>query len=167
MLAHPACAVSAALAYCSGLFVSLQELSFSVLWQQALYRPLRVRLSYGPPDVFDKIFYITRGGFARASSHGGGSVSNDIRVGLVAALRGGGEQLGGGHRFGNFAVKSHHQQPREPSSMTACTASMSLAPPCHWRCRLGARGVHARGQGARRGHAAGDGLRGESRQGQH
>lgn len=74
---------------CSALFMSLQELSFGVLWQRAMYQPLRVRLFYGHPDVANKVFFTTRGGFAKASKIV--NVSEDVFGGFIAALRGGGE----------------------------------------------------------------------------
>lgn len=70
--------------------MSLQELSFGVLWQRVMYQPLRVRLFYGHPDVANKVFFTTRGGFAKASKIV--NVSEDVFGGFIAALRGGGEK---------------------------------------------------------------------------
>jgi callose synthase len=45
------------------------------------------RLHYGHPDVFDKLFFITRGGVSKASK--GINLSEDIFAGFNAMLRGG------------------------------------------------------------------------------
>lgn len=37
------------------------------LSQRVLTTPLRMRLHYGHPDVFDKLFSMTRGGVSKAS----------------------------------------------------------------------------------------------------
>ncbi|KAL9666066.1 hypothetical protein QQ045_000388 [Rhodiola kirilowii] len=43
-------------------FMSNQETSFVTIGQRVLANPLRVRFHYGHPDIFDRIFHITRGG---------------------------------------------------------------------------------------------------------
>merc|ERR1719162_1128315 len=43
-------------------YMALQETSFVTLGQRVLNWPLRSRLHYGHPDVFDKTFFMTRGG---------------------------------------------------------------------------------------------------------
>ncbi|VAI10882.1 unnamed protein product [Triticum turgidum subsp. durum] len=48
-------------------FMSNQETSFVTLGQRVLSNPLKVRMHYGHPDVFDRIFHITRGGISKAS----------------------------------------------------------------------------------------------------
>ncbi|KAG9138145.1 hypothetical protein Leryth_001386 [Lithospermum erythrorhizon] len=48
-------------------FMSNQETSFVTLGQRVLANPLKVRMHYGHPDVFDRIFHITRGGVSKAS----------------------------------------------------------------------------------------------------
>ncbi|KMZ57734.1 1,3-beta-glucan synthase [Zostera marina] len=48
-------------------FMSNQETSFVTLGQRVLANPLKVRMHYGHPDVFDRIFHITRGGISKAS----------------------------------------------------------------------------------------------------
>ncbi|KAH9779599.1 putative callose synthase 8 [Citrus sinensis] len=42
-------------------FMSYQETSFVTIGQRLLANPLRVRFHYGHPDVFDRVFHITRG----------------------------------------------------------------------------------------------------------
>ncbi|KAJ0397503.1 hypothetical protein ATCC90586_003768 [Pythium insidiosum] len=64
-----------------------RETSFVTLGQRTLARPLRVRLHYGHPDVFNKIFFITRGGISKASK--GINLSEDIFAGYNNCLRGG------------------------------------------------------------------------------
>lgn len=41
---------------------------------------IRVRFHYGHPDVFDRIFHITRGGISKASA--GINLSEDIFAGM-------------------------------------------------------------------------------------
>ncbi|WVZ09183.1 hypothetical protein V8G54_013713 [Vigna mungo] len=48
-------------------FMSSQETSFLTMGQRVLASPLKVRMHYGHPDVFDRIFHITRGGISKAS----------------------------------------------------------------------------------------------------
>ncbi|PQQ03476.1 callose synthase 7 isoform X2 [Prunus yedoensis var. nudiflora] len=48
-------------------FMSNQETSFVTIGQRILANPLRVRFHYGHPDIFDRIFHITRGGISKAS----------------------------------------------------------------------------------------------------
>jgi callose synthase len=38
-------------------YMALQEISFVTMGQRVLTRPLRIRLHYGHPDVFDKLFF--------------------------------------------------------------------------------------------------------------
>ncbi|XP_057496432.1 callose synthase 5 [Actinidia eriantha] len=66
-------------------FMSNQETSFVTLGQRVLARPLRVRFHYGHPDVFDRIFHITRGGISKASR--GINLSEDIFAGFNSTLR--------------------------------------------------------------------------------
>ena len=40
-------------------YMALQETSFVTLGQRVLTKPLRIRLHYGHPDIFDKLFFIT------------------------------------------------------------------------------------------------------------
>lgn len=68
-------------------YMALQETSFVTLGQRVLARPLRIRLHYGHPDVFDKLFFITRGGISKASK--GINLSEDIFAGYNCVIRGG------------------------------------------------------------------------------
>ncbi|KAF0888709.1 hypothetical protein E2562_016749 [Oryza meyeriana var. granulata] len=44
-----------------------KETSFVTIGQRVPANPLKVRFHYGHPDVFDRIFHITRGGISKAS----------------------------------------------------------------------------------------------------
>ncbi|KAF5199964.1 Callose synthase [Thalictrum thalictroides] len=66
-------------------FMSNQETSFVTLGQRVLADPLKVRFHYGHPDVFDRIFHITRGGISKASR--GINLSEDIFAGFNSTLR--------------------------------------------------------------------------------
>ncbi|KAG7012054.1 Callose synthase 7 [Cucurbita argyrosperma subsp. argyrosperma] len=68
-------------------FMSNQETSFVTIGQRILANPLRVRFHYGHPDVFDRIFHITRGGISKASRVI--NLSEDIFAGYNSTLRGG------------------------------------------------------------------------------
>ncbi|KAJ8436464.1 hypothetical protein Cgig2_000449 [Carnegiea gigantea] len=60
-------------------FMSNQESSFVTLGQRVLANPLKVRMHYGHPDVFDRVFHITRGGVSKASRVI--NISEDIYIG--------------------------------------------------------------------------------------
>jgi callose synthase len=78
-----------------------QEFSFVTLGQRVLNTPLRMRLHYGHPDLFDKLFFMQNGGISKASK--GINLSEDIFAGYNNVLRGGAV---------NF--KEYHQvRPRE------------------------------------------------------
>jgi len=47
--------------------MAYQELQFGVVMSRLMYSPLRCRLHYGHPDFCDKLFFQSRGGFAKAS----------------------------------------------------------------------------------------------------
>ncbi|XP_068639698.1 callose synthase 9 isoform X2 [Aristolochia californica] len=66
-------------------FMSNQETSFVTLGQRVLANPLKVRMHYGHPDVFDRIFHITRGGISKASRII--NISEDIYAGFNSTLR--------------------------------------------------------------------------------
>ena len=68
-------------------YMALQETSFVTLGQRVLTNPLRIRLHYGHPDIFDKLFFITRGGISKSSK--GINLSEDIFAGYNNAIRGG------------------------------------------------------------------------------
>lgn len=65
-------------------FMSSQEESFVTLGQRVLANPLKVRMHYGHPDVFDRIFHITRGGISKASRII--NISEDIYAGFNSTL---------------------------------------------------------------------------------
>ena len=52
-----------------------------------LDNPLRTRLHYGHPDLFDKLWFAQRGGISKASK--GINLSEDIFAGYNAVIRGG------------------------------------------------------------------------------
>lgn len=66
-------------------FMSNQETSFVTMGQRVLANPLKVRMHYGHPDVFDRIFHITRGGISKASRII--NISEDIYAGFNSTLR--------------------------------------------------------------------------------
>ncbi|KAK2968484.1 hypothetical protein RJ640_030095 [Escallonia rubra] len=68
-------------------FMSAQEMSFVTLGQRVLANPLKVRMHYGHPDVFDKFWFLTRGGISKASRVI--NISEDIFAGFNCTLRGG------------------------------------------------------------------------------
>ncbi|GMH49304.1 hypothetical protein TrRE_jg1805, partial [Triparma retinervis] len=69
-------------------YMALQETSFVTLGQRVLNKPLCSRLHYGHPDIFDKLFFMTRGGVSKASK--GINLSEDIFAGYNNLVRGGG-----------------------------------------------------------------------------
>ncbi|KAL5227560.1 hypothetical protein ABZP36_015825 [Zizania latifolia] len=95
-------------------FMSNQETSFVTIGQRVLANPLKVRFHYGHPDVFDRIFHLTRGGISKASKVI--NLSEDIFAGFNSTLRRGNVthheyiQLGKGRDVGmnqisNFEAK--------------------------------------------------------------
>lgn len=68
-------------------FMTLQELVFVTLTQRVLAKPLRSRMHYGHPDVFEKSFVVTCGGVSKASK--GINLSEDVFSGYNVTLRGG------------------------------------------------------------------------------
>ncbi|KAJ0428307.1 putative 1,3-beta-glucan synthase [Helianthus annuus] len=68
-------------------FMSAQETSFVTLGQRVLANPLKIRLHYGHPDVFDRFWFLTRGGLSKASRLI--NLSEDIFAGFNCTLRGG------------------------------------------------------------------------------
>ncbi|XP_058101234.1 callose synthase 7 [Magnolia sinica] len=68
-------------------FMSNQETSFVTIGQRILANPLKVRFHYGHPDIFDRIFHMTRGGISKASKLI--NLSEDIFSGFNSTLRGG------------------------------------------------------------------------------
>ncbi|CAN6444443.1 unnamed protein product [Victoria cruziana] len=68
-------------------FMSAQETSFVTLGQRVLAWPLKVRMHYGHPDVFDRLWFLSRGGISKASRVI--NISEDIFAGFNCTLRGG------------------------------------------------------------------------------
>jgi len=68
-------------------FMSAQETSFVTLGQRVLANPLKVRMHYGHPDVFDRFWFLPRGGISKASKVI--NISEDIFAGFNCTLRGG------------------------------------------------------------------------------
>ncbi|XP_006368041.2 putative callose synthase 8 [Solanum tuberosum] len=65
--------------------MSYQETSFVTIGQRLLANPLRVRFHYGHPDVFDRVFHLTRGGISKASKTI--NLSEDVFAGFNTTLR--------------------------------------------------------------------------------
>ncbi|KAK3013532.1 hypothetical protein RJ639_008355 [Escallonia herrerae] len=66
-------------------FMSYQEASFVTIGQRILANPLRVRFHYGHPDLFDRVFHLTRGGISKASKTI--NLSEDVFAGYNTTLR--------------------------------------------------------------------------------
>ncbi|GFY98947.1 glucan synthase-like 12 [Actinidia rufa] len=66
-------------------FMSNRETSFVTIGQRLLADPLKVRFHYGHPDVFDRLFHLTRGGVSKASKTI--NLSEDIFAGFNSTLR--------------------------------------------------------------------------------
>ncbi|CAK9328068.1 unnamed protein product [Citrullus colocynthis] len=66
-------------------FMSNQEATFVTLGQRILANPLKVRMHYGHPDVFDRVFHLTRGGISKASRVI--NISEDVFAGFNTTLR--------------------------------------------------------------------------------
>ncbi|XP_038696263.1 callose synthase 3 [Tripterygium wilfordii] len=66
-------------------FMSNQETSFVTIGQRLLAYPLKVRFHYGHPDVFERLFHLTRGGVSKASKVI--NLSEDIFAGFNSTLR--------------------------------------------------------------------------------
>uniref|UniRef100_A0A0E0NCD4 1,3-beta-glucan synthase n=1 Tax=Oryza rufipogon TaxID=4529 RepID=A0A0E0NCD4_ORYRU len=66
-------------------FMSYQETSFVTIGQRFLADPLRVRFHYGHPDIFDRMFHLTRGGISKASKTI--NLSEDVFAGYNSILR--------------------------------------------------------------------------------
>ncbi|KAI8570355.1 hypothetical protein RHMOL_Rhmol01G0028600 [Rhododendron molle] len=64
-------------------FMSNQETSFVTIGQRLLANPLKVRFHYGHPDVFDRLFHLTRGGVSKASKMINLSINSTLRGGNV------------------------------------------------------------------------------------
>ncbi|KAL4273829.1 hypothetical protein GQ457_13G025180 [Hibiscus cannabinus] len=68
-------------------FMSSQETSFVTLFQRLFANLLKIRMHYGHPDFFDRLWFMTRGGLSKASKVI--NISEDIFAGFNCTLRGG------------------------------------------------------------------------------
>lgn len=68
-------------------FAALTEFTFATLIQRTLGSPFDVRMHYGHPDVFDRIFHVTRGGISKPTKTL--CVSEDIFGAFNSVLKGG------------------------------------------------------------------------------
>lgn len=68
-------------------FMSAQETVFVTLNQRVYANPLKIRMHYGHPDVFDRLWFLGRGGISKASRSI--NISEDIFAGFNCTLRGG------------------------------------------------------------------------------
>ncbi|KAF6157565.1 hypothetical protein GIB67_004503 [Kingdonia uniflora] len=69
------------------LFMSNQETSFVTLGQRVLANPLKVRMHYGHPDVFDRVFHISRGGVNIPVVRSVSLICHDLDLGFNSTLR--------------------------------------------------------------------------------
>ncbi|KAK8478877.1 hypothetical protein V6N13_016909 [Hibiscus sabdariffa] len=53
--------------YFSVLVKYAQETSFVTLGQRVLANPMKIRMHYGHPDVFDRFWFLTQGGSVKLS----------------------------------------------------------------------------------------------------
>ncbi|XWS08964.1 hypothetical protein CRYUN_Cryun40dG0045200 [Craigia yunnanensis] len=67
--------------------MSAQESSFVTLVQRLFANPPKIRMHYGHPDVFDRFWFMTRGGLSKASKVI--NISEYIFAGFNCTLRGG------------------------------------------------------------------------------
>lgn len=70
-----------------GSFAAGTEFAFGTILQRVMSFPGRARFHYGHPDVWDKLWVMTRGGVSKASRNL--HVSEDVFGGFNAGLRGG------------------------------------------------------------------------------
>ncbi|PPD87335.1 hypothetical protein GOBAR_DD15721 [Gossypium barbadense] len=68
-------------------FMSAQETSFVTLGQCVLANPLKIRMHYGHPDIFNRFWVLTQGGISKVSRMV--NISEDIFTGFNCTLRGG------------------------------------------------------------------------------
>ncbi|KAG2448283.1 hypothetical protein HYH02_006867 [Chlamydomonas schloesseri] len=70
-----------------GAFAASAEFAFGTIVQRTMAYPAAVRLHYGHPDAFNKLFVMTRGGVAKATRQL--HISEDVFGGMNHTLRGG------------------------------------------------------------------------------
>jgi len=68
-------------------FSALTEFTFATLIQRSLGSPFDVRMHYGHPDIFDRVFHLTRGGISKPMKFL--CVSEDIFGAFNSVLKGG------------------------------------------------------------------------------
>ncbi|KAG2500666.1 hypothetical protein HYH03_001432 [Edaphochlamys debaryana] len=70
-----------------GRFAAATEYAFGTITQRTLTHPARIRLHYGHPDMFNKMFVMTRGGMSKATRQL--HLTEDVFCGCNHTLRGG------------------------------------------------------------------------------
>lgn len=70
-----------------GRFAAATEYAFGTITQRTLTHPARIRLHYGHPDLFNKMFTMTRGGISKATRQL--HLTEDVFCGCNHTLRGG------------------------------------------------------------------------------
>eukprot|EP00638_Chattonella_subsalsa_P004550 CAMPEP_0117750646 /NCGR_PEP_ID=MMETSP0947-20121206/10498_1 /TAXON_ID=44440 /ORGANISM="Chattonella subsalsa, Strain CCMP2191" /LENGTH=2124 /DNA_ID=CAMNT_0005568865 /DNA_START=100 /DNA_END=6474 /DNA_ORIENTATION=+ len=113
-------------------YMALQELSFVTVGQRVLNSPLRLRLHYGHPDLFDKIFFMTRGGISKASK--GINLSEDIFAGYNNQLRGGNVQYKEYMHVGKGRDVGMQQIYKFEAKLSQGAAEQSLSRDVHRMC---------------------------------
>ncbi|XP_035541393.1 callose synthase 2 isoform X2 [Juglans regia] len=127
-----------------GWFMSNQENGFVTLGQRLLADPLKVRFHYGHPDVFDRLFHLTRGGVSKASKVI--NLSEDIFAGFNSTLREGNVthheyiQVGKGRDVGLQQISMFEAKIANGNADSVHSLCLSLRPPlsCSQWTRRGA-----------------------------
>lgn len=70
-----------------GTFAAATEYAFATIQSRTMTHPGRVRMHYGHPDVFNKLFTMTRGGISKGTRQL--HISEDYFIGAAHSLRGG------------------------------------------------------------------------------
>uniref|UniRef100_A0A0E0FMP6 1,3-beta-glucan synthase n=1 Tax=Oryza nivara TaxID=4536 RepID=A0A0E0FMP6_ORYNI len=113
-------------------FMSNQETSFVTIGQRVLANPLKVRFHYGHPDIFDRLFHITRGGISKASKTI--NLSEDIFSGFNSTMREGNVthheymQVGKGRDVGMNQISSFEAKVANGNVMSGLERSILLDP---------------------------------------
>lgn len=68
-------------------YMAMQEATFATLTQRVLDQPLRVRMHYGHPDLFDKLYVMSNAGLSKASKSI--NLNEDVFAGFNTVLRAG------------------------------------------------------------------------------
>eukprot|EP00798_Chlamydomonas_sp_ICE-L_P008246 gene8246-1515_t len=69
-----------------GRFAAATEYAFSTIQQRTMEDPGRVRMHYGHPDIFNKLYCMTRGGISKGTRNL--HISEDVFCGINLTLRG-------------------------------------------------------------------------------